>query len=126
MRTAVRYRLQTVNGSIEASGRLLKQYINDLCNKSKNDLLSTSYKLLITAATQQPCPFSDYCCVNDQSNGCENQESVQCIEKALVAMWNNGPKITGVDNIKTNSRNAYQHMISVGLLHGLFKGICQP
>jgi hypothetical protein len=104
--------------NIDIAARLVREYLNQLCKKATGGEFTKSFERDII---QGGCEISDYCCLNaSQCSARQGYNAPECLLRAMGAIWNAGPRITSVEDIRGGSPNTYFHADYAGLLDGVF------
>ncbi|HRT52412.1 MAG TPA: RHS repeat-associated core domain-containing protein, partial [Anaerohalosphaeraceae bacterium] len=98
-------KLRDTESSVDAVGKLVRVYLDDLCKKSSDNALSGSF----TKDIANGCDIGSFCMAtqcDSRKQDCQqivNAEIPECLLRAMAIMHNNGLRITEVDNIPVES-----------------------
>ena len=103
--------------NIDVSARLLKGYLDKICKSAGSGTMTASFRNDVAPG----CNLGDFCCRKGKScKDIVNYNAPKCLIQALSSVWNNGPRLTTVNDIPNRSPNGYNHGIWAGDLDGVF------
>lgn len=82
---SIKRRLANPKSNIDAAGKLLKKYLDELCEAAKGGKVASFNKYFAPG-----CKISDFCCATEKKDCAAVADSVapRCLMSAMTAIWN--------------------------------------